>query len=257
MKKITSLCIILNLFSLFLLHANGAGAEMKTFSPSYKKLMDKLENLTPKNSINVNIGTEFEEYKVGDPFEMRFMASEDCYVVLMDISTNGDITFIAPSVVMLDNKVEGERVYSTVSDFNMNIKVAPPGGIETINILCSPEKFDLFEYDVKEESLYIIKTHDEERIRKLIESLEQLEQHEWAGNSVSFKIKDPQIKKSTRGAFTKKGGVLPPIGTTGTTGKFFPPIGSTGTTGKSALPPIGSTGTTGHSGEETPKGQQE
>lgn len=255
MKKITSVYIILSLCSMLLLHAIGVEAEMKTFSPAYKTLMDKLENLTPGEAIDVKIGTEFEEYKVGDPFEMRFMVSQACYVVLMDISTNGDITFIAPSVVMLDNKVEGERVYSTLSDFNMNIKVAPPGGIETINILCSPEKFDLFEHDFEQEPLYTVKTHDEERIKKLLASLAQLEQLEWAGNSISFLIKDPQV--GARGSFSKKGGILPPIGSTGTTGKFFPPIGSTGTTGKSALPPIGSTGTTGHTEEEPVKKQHE
>ena len=255
MKKIISVCIILSLFSVFFVRVSGTDAEMKTFAEGYKELMDKLENLKPGDSIDVKIGTEFEEYKVGDPFEMRFMASKDCYVVLMDISTNGDITFIAPSVVMPENKVEGERVYSTLSDFNMNIKVAPPGGIETINILCSPEPFNLFEHDFDKEPLYTIETHDKDRIEKLTEKLNLLEQIEWAGNSVSFLIKDPKV--GARGSFSKRGGVLPPIGSTGTTGKFFPPISSTGTTGKSVLPPIGSTGTTGHSEDETPKESRE
>ena len=255
MKKISTVYIILSMLSISLIHAAGAGAEMKTFSPAYQELMDKLENLKPGDAIDVKIGTEFEEYKVGDPFEIRFMTSKECYVALMDISTNGDIIFIAPSVVMPDNKVEGGRVYSTLSDFNMNIKVAPPGGVETINILCSSEPFKLFEHNFEEEPLYTIKTHDEERIKKLIDSLNQLKQLEWTGNSVSFLIKDPQV--GARGSFSKKGGILPPIGSTGTTGKFFPPIGSTGTTGKSALPPIGSTGTTGHSEDKPSKEERE
>ena len=213
--------------------------------------MNKLESLTPGETIDVKMGTEKEKYQIGDPFEMRFMVSQESYIILMDISTNGDITFIAPSVKVPDSTIEKERVYSTLHDFGLNITVAPPIGVETINLFCSAEKLALFEVDLKKEPFYTIASDDEERLKKLLASLEELEKSEWSGNSVSFLIEDPQ-KGGTRGQFSKRGGVLPAIGTTGTTGKFFPPIGTTGTTGK-ALPAIGTTGTTGHSEEDTPK----
>jgi hypothetical protein len=66
--------------------------------------------------------------------------------------------------------------------------------------------------------------------------LEKLPQQSWAGTSTSFVIGKP--KPTTRGI--KKFGAVPPIGSTGTTGKgirFFPPIGSTGTTGKESDKP--------------------
>ncbi len=233
--------IVSLLFSVFVFCASAGEAEMKTFSPAYGELMTMLENFRPENSIDVNIGTEFEEYKIGDPFEMRFMTSEACYIVLMNISSGGDITFITPSAVMPDNKVDGGRVYSTRSDFDMDIKVAAPEGIETINIFCSSEPLDLFHYDGEKEPLYTIKSSDEVRLTKLIENLKRLEQIDWSGNSVSFKITDPASTRRTRAIFRKRGGgALLPIGSTGTTGKFFPPIGTTGTTGKSENRPSNS-----------------
>ena len=63
------------------------------------------------------------------------------------------------------------------------------------------------------------------RLKALLDRLDQLEQSEWSGNSVKIQIGTPRARP-------RKYGSLPPIGATGTTGKFFPPIGATGTTGK-------------------------
>jgi hypothetical protein len=109
----------------------------------------------------------------------------------------------------------------------MSMKVAPPYGVEVLNIFCSTEKIDLFEINFEEdEPFYTVKHDNEEQLKALLDRLEQLEQSEWSGNSVKI-----QIGSGTR-AVPRKYGALPPIGATGTTGKFFPPIGATGTTGK-------------------------
>ena len=203
-----------------------AEAEEETAPSLYSQVMDKLESLTPGETIDVSMGTEKEEYEIGESFEMRFEVSQDSYIILMHISSDGNITFITPSATVPAEKLEGERVYSTRYDFDLPLKVIGPGGIETINLFCSPDKIELFDIDF-DKVFSTVNVDDEEGLRKLLENLEQLEEIEWSGNSVSFLI------KGARGQFSKRGGLIPPIGSTGTTGKFFPPIGSTGTTGHS------------------------
>ena len=117
-------------------------------------------------------------------------------------------------------------MYSTLSDFGINIIVEPPNGYETITLFCSPEKLDLFEVDFEKEPFYTIEPDDEERLRQLLARLDQLAEREWVGTSVQIRI-GPKTKD-----LPKKFGALPPIDVSGTAGKFFPPIESTGTTGK-------------------------
>lgn len=247
MCVVLSMCIICALFM-----GTGAQAQDEPEKSLYEQVIEKLEILTPGETIDVRMGTEKEEYLTGDPFEVRFQVSEDCYIALMDIGAvtkdvqgnivYGDITFLIPSFKLTENKVEGGRVYSTVYDFDIPIKVAPPAGYETVNIFCSPEKFDLFDADFDQEGVYTIRPDDTERLQQLLARLEQLEEQEWSGTSVSFFIDDPQLRGAARDVMDafkeetqkrrRRFGALPPIGATGTTGKFFPPIGATGTTGK-------------------------
>lgn len=250
MKRILSVLII-GIVGLGLSGAIDAIAqEKKEEKPLYLQVIEKLENLKPRQTIDVAIGTEKAEYSLDEYVEIRFQANKECYAVLMDIGaaqkdlqTNeilyGDITFLVPSAQVLDNKIEGERVYSTVNDFKMNIKTAKPAGYETINFFCMPAKFDLFDPALISGGGYTIKPNETEKLTQLLERLNQLEQVEWSGSSVSFLIQDPEllVKNSTGEGNTrdiKKYGAIPPIGSTGSagaSGKLFPPIGSTGSAG--------------------------
>jgi hypothetical protein len=255
-KKILGMVIIVVLsWSVFMLLPDRE-AQDKPSNPVYEQVIEKLENLLPGETIEAQIGTEKEEYKVDEPFEIRFQTSKDCYVVLMNIAAGeqdpesgevkyGEISFLLPYSNALDNKIEGGRVYSTSHDFGLDLKATPPYGYGTINIFCSPEKIELFESDFGQEQMfYTIKPDDEDRLRMLLTRLDQLQQSEWSGSSVSFLIKKDQGKLQEwlggnisslfkgRQKTSSKFGALPAVGSTGTTEKFFPPIGATGSTGK-------------------------
>lgn len=245
MKRI----IQISMLGLMLVSVLGHSAVLAQQTPAenalYLQVIDKLEQLKPTPGIDVVIGTEKDEYLVTEPMEFRFQANKDCYMVLMDIGaawltdnklTYGDITFLVPNARFRDNKIEGGRVYSTVYDFNLPITVVPPSGYDTVNLFCSPQPFNLFETDFDGQMAYTITPNDDEKLRNLLTHLEQLEQQQWGGSSVSFLIKDPNDPLPLSEAMARgvrKYGAMPPIGATGTTGKgkFFPPIGATGTTG--------------------------
>lgn len=242
MKKIVAIVSIMVLLgSVLLVPASrvlGQEDKPKEKYALYLEVMKKLESLTPSENLEVLMGTEKDSYILDEPFEARFQVSHDCYIVLMDIGAAtgtdedivyGDITFLIPSYKLVDNKVEGGHVYSTLHDFSLPIKVAPPVGYETVNLFCSPEKLQLFDADFEKEGVYKITPEDTDKLEQLSERLDRLNQQEWAGSSVSFLIKDPKLGIRP---LPRKFGALPPIGATGTTGKFFPPIGATGTTGK-------------------------
>lgn len=239
MCKITRIFAILLLTcSILVLSFSGTQAEKETLP--YDQLMSRLESLTPGETIEVRMGTEKKQYDFGDALEVRFQTSKDCYIVLMDISSPAkdsipgeappeeSITFLLPNYQFPDIKIEGNRVYSTLHDFNMNITVAPPKGHETLNLFCSAQKVEFFDADFNNEPFYAIAHNDQERIEILADHLNQLKNHEWAGNSVQIQI--GPVMGLSRGI--RKKGALNPIGSTGTTGKFFPPLQPTGTTGK-------------------------
>jgi len=226
-----------------------SGAQEAKINPAYQQVIEKLGSLQPGKTIAVNMGTQKEQYDFGEPFEIRFMASQESYIMLMHISAEGTITFFAPSRQIPPNtRIKEGKVYSTgvypgpkseeekLYDFGLKLTTARPGGTETINLFCSTKKIDLFTADFEKEPFYTIAPSDEKRLQALSDRLDQLQQSEWSGGSIKIKI-GPELKpkfdvRAAAKQISRKFGALPPISSTGTTGKFFPPIGSTGTTGK-------------------------
>ena len=90
-----------------------AQEEKVEFSPTYLKVIDKLESLTPGHAIDIKMGIQKERYKVGETFEMRFQVSQDCYCALMHIDSTGRIDFLIPNRWRPDPRIEGKRIYST------------------------------------------------------------------------------------------------------------------------------------------------
>jgi len=70
-----------------------AQEEKVAFSPTYLKVIDKLESLTPGHAIEIKMGVQKERYKLGETFEMRFQVSQECYCTLMHIDSTGRIDF--------------------------------------------------------------------------------------------------------------------------------------------------------------------
>jgi hypothetical protein len=216
----------------------------------FNALLSKLSSLKPGVLIDVIVGTEKFQYDFGTSVDIRFKTSEECYPVLMGILSvpnpeydpvnpdkrpkyiPEDITFFLPSYYSLqhNDKIEKETIYSTLKDFGIPIKSVEPAGVVTLNFFCSSEKIEFFKTDFSEDNLvYMILPHDEDRIQALSYSLDLLAKTEWSGDSLQIHI-GPRTRDTFPGI-----GVVPPIGTTGTTGKdtLFPPIDTTGSTGHS------------------------
>ncbi len=208
-----------------------AEAEQQQFSETYNKVMKSIEQLTPSQSFKVVMGTEKDTYEIFDPLEIRFQSEKACYLTLMDISTNGDITFLAPSQYIPETQIEAQRVYSTLNDFELKMKTSPPAGYETLNFFCTTEKVNFFDADFQKEPVYTIPRDDDERLNALLKTLESLKQQDWAGTSASFFIRGRSAVAGGQKGMIAKRGMLKPIDATGSTGRMLWPVDATGSTG--------------------------
>ncbi len=214
-----------------------ASAEDVKFSETYEAVMKTLGELKPDQTVKLVIGTQKKNYTFNESLEARFQADQPCYMTLMDISTSGDISFLAPSKFFANTQLEGKRVYSTSTDFGLKINVSEPEGVETLNMFCTREKFDFFEADLEKEDVYTIPKDDAVRLEQLQRRLEQLNDQEWSGATTIFGItkeKDTKLvpENGARGSQNvKKRGIVAPIDATGSTGRMLWPVDATGSAG--------------------------
>ncbi len=242
MRRKVKGCIVLIVCCAVFCGSGIATAEEHEAKHPYKQVIQKLETLSPENSIEVVMASKQRQYNVGDPFELRFRVSEACYATLMHIAADGAISFLTPNVLTPDHKVEGMKVYSTRQDLKLPITVSPPEGVEVVNLFCSSENFNFFQANFSQkEPFYTITPDDEHRLHDLLVKLEQLDDIEWSGGGIQFRVEDDSPVSKGAGARDglaaprEAGGVLPPIATTGSAGKdpLFPPIEVSGSSGHS------------------------
>lgn len=174
-------------------------------------------------------------FDFGEKFEVRFRANKACYVALIHMAelledsnskeiSGGHILVLLPNQNFARARLEADKVYSSTHDFSIDMTASPPLSTEVVNILCSFEPFDFFdETDELYNGYYVIAPTDEQRLQKLLNTLQQLQPGNFGGTSLVLRV-GGQTRR-----LPKKFGAFPPMGATGTTGKFFPPVSSTGT----------------------------
>ena len=88
--------------------------------------------------LDVEIWTDNDEYYDGEAIDIQFRANKDCYVVVYNIDTRGNVNLLYPSDQWDDQKIERDRIYRIPdSHDDYELTVRGPEGIEYIQVVAS------------------------------------------------------------------------------------------------------------------------
>lgn len=98
--------------------------------------------------LDVEIWTDDDEYYDGDNINIKFRANKDCYVVVYNIDTRGNVNLLYPSDQYDDTKIERERTYRIPDSYDeYDLTVRGPEGIEYIQIVASRAPIPIPDWD--------------------------------------------------------------------------------------------------------------
>jgi hypothetical protein len=84
------------------------------------------------------------EYYVGDDISVYFRASRDAFVSIYSVDSRGRVNLLFPSTAGEDNFVLGGETYRIPGDnWEYDLEVSGPAGIENIQIIASRERFPI------------------------------------------------------------------------------------------------------------------
>ena len=103
------------------------------------KLLSAFRNPNPSFDLKVWVDKgDNPVYQVGEAMEMSFRAGKDCYLVLLDIDSEGYVTMMYPNKYHPQNKISGGRTYTIPSDdMRFKIRAQEPTGRELIIALAT------------------------------------------------------------------------------------------------------------------------
>jgi len=79
-------------------------------------------------------------YKINEVISFQVEADRDCYLTLIDVSTDGSITILFPNEYNSDNKIEAGRVYDIPAEgMDYQIRVTGPPGNEMVKAIATEE----------------------------------------------------------------------------------------------------------------------
>ncbi len=164
-------------------------------SPSnYEDALEKLLKMKPADSnLPVKIWTEKTEYKIGDPIKFFVRAEKSCYLVLFDVSPNGDTTVIFPNADSKNNfLVENVTYQIPPKDSGVVFKVQGPTGLERFKAIVSLTPG--LPLDLKRnQKFYTFDKHSpkgSKDIQYLVKTFSDEKRSQWGEDSMEIVIQD-------------------------------------------------------------------
>ncbi len=104
----------------------------------YRRGVDYSAYIDHDRYINIEVWTDTDEYYEGDDITVYFRADKDCYVVLYNIDTEGNVNVLYPADQHDEIRVEKDRVYRIPDSYDKyDLTVNGPEGVEYIQAVAS------------------------------------------------------------------------------------------------------------------------
>jgi len=149
---------------------------------------------TPKPSIQpftIEVKLDKDTYHIGEMIVITVRASQNCYLTLYDISTEGEVTQIFPNRFAQDSKLEGGIAYRIPSQQDQfDFEIIGPPGMERVRAIGSIEDVNFSEgRKIDETETFPRISQDSDQFdQSLSQKLETIPTERWAESSVTFQV---------------------------------------------------------------------
>ncbi len=154
-------------------------------------LLTKILNLKQdKPSFNIDIWTDKKRYRAGEVIRFLFRTDRDCYLILIDYDTNGNVKVLFPNRYCQNNFIRAGRTYIIPgSEYGFKLKIEPPPGIEKVKAIATTEPLSLFELDFAKNPFPTVERSNTRGMRTTRIALDSLPTFNWAENSCTISIR--------------------------------------------------------------------
>lgn len=131
-------------------------------------------------------------FRIGDKVNVRFRASRDCYLTLLNIGTSGKLTVLFPNGIHPDNHVEGGAWHEIPGDsYGFEYELQGPPGMEKLKAVATLEPVALLESNFAPDGSIFRQAESTSAARDIVvvkEMAESLPASEWAEAYYEFQV---------------------------------------------------------------------
>ncbi|MDY6987894.1 MAG: serine/threonine-protein kinase [Thermodesulfobacteriota bacterium] len=160
--------------------------------PSFDSVLEAILALGEDTDANfLRLWVDKPAFRIGDPISYRFQSNKDCYLVLLSVTTTGELIQIFPNRFSLDPFVQGKREYTIPGeDMEFELKITGPQGEEEIVALAAEAPFDLLSATFESQPFFQVDKNDQALIAKISNNIYKMGRINMAQKRVSYGIID-------------------------------------------------------------------
>jgi len=156
---------------------------------SYLQKLSKIHNPGSSFSVKLWVAGQPKAINIGDKINFFFQTPRDCYLTLLDMATNGDITILFPNKFHPNNLVKAGKQYAIPGDYNFEMTISGPTGIEKVKAIATLQPARLFNINLSRGPFDSMPLNDDRAVRGVGGLKTKLEKQNWAETEISFEIR--------------------------------------------------------------------
>lgn len=153
------------------LSAEGYDSKTGTFNPAQNQIVNlelsgkdayystkndffqQVRKIKENRDFEVKVWTNKQRYSLGDKIRFHFRAEKECYLNLVNVNSQGEMTLLFPNRYHEDNFVQAGKTYTIpAKSYDFSLEVQPPRGTDRIYALASSNPLNIFDTDFSGQS---------------------------------------------------------------------------------------------------------
>lgn len=133
------------------------------------------------------------EYSLGDQVRVCVRATKDCYLTLLNLASDGELTILFPNRHNQNNRIQGGITHEIPSDgYGFNIVLEEPVGVDRLKAIATLDPKPLLETQFSSDGEFfhsVSPSATPRAMRVVAANVEKREDRSWAAASTEFEVK--------------------------------------------------------------------
>lgn len=157
---------------------------------SFESLVEKVKMLGRKREAAFfQLWTDKSEFKIGDSISYHFESEKDCYVLVLNLTTSGDLIQVFPNKFNSSQFVQKNTKYLIPENpLDIRLEVTGPPGKDEILVLAGEVPFDLFSATYENQPFFELNKENQVLSDKIISNIQTAEKLDLAQKRISYWI---------------------------------------------------------------------
>ncbi|MDY6950519.1 MAG: serine/threonine-protein kinase [Thermodesulfobacteriota bacterium] len=144
-----------------------------------------------KDAVFLKLSVNKPEFEIGESISYHFRSDKACYVILLSVTTAGEVIQVFPNKFYPDQLTQEGKDYAIPGEgMDFELQVTGPPGKEQLLALAADEPLDLFSAGFENEPFFQMDRGDQEVLDRLATKIRKMEKANVAGKHVTYTISD-------------------------------------------------------------------